>query len=75
MTIQIQQTFPHCERCGIMLHTRRARIAARAADGRSLVFCSDLCRDEYAELYGLAERGDWVEGSALQRAGREARRA
>ena len=60
MTIQIQQEFPHCARCGIMVHTRRARIVGRGEDGRTLVFCSELCRDEYAELVGLADRGEWA---------------
>ena len=60
MTIQIQQEFPHCARCGIMVHTRRARIVARGLDRRAVVFCSELCRDEYEDLVGLAERGDWA---------------
>lgn len=63
MTIQIQQTFPHCERCGIMIHTRRSRIVARALDDRTVVFCTDRCRDEYAELSGLADSGDWADGA------------
>ena len=71
MTIQVQQTFPHCARCGIMVHTRRARIAARGLDGRPEVFCSELCRDEYADLFGLADRGEWRASGDVR--GREVR--
>ena len=53
-----------------MMHTARPHIAARKSveavelprrsGGALAVFCSELCRDEYAELFGLAEKGDWV---------------
>jgi len=59
MTIQIKQEFPHCARCGIMVHTKRRRIAAKDTANRPVVFCSDLCRDEHATLFGLADRGEW----------------
>jgi hypothetical protein len=59
LSIQIKQVFPHCERCGKMVHTRRPRIAARA-EGRPVVFCSELCRDEYDRLFGLSDRGQWI---------------
>jgi len=62
MAIQINQHFPHCARCGIMLHSSQDRIAARADDGRPLVFCSALCRDEYVELNGLADPGELIPG-------------
>lgn len=64
MAIQINQEFPHCARCGIMVHTRRARIVAAGRDGASLIFCSELCRDEYADLVGLSSPGELVEGRA-----------
>jgi hypothetical protein len=60
MTIQVRQEFAHCDRCGIMLHTSRSRIAARTDGGARVLFCSELCRDEYAELFGLSERGEWA---------------
>ena len=28
MAIQVKQEFPHCERCGIMIHERQRRIEA-----------------------------------------------
>jgi hypothetical protein len=67
MTIQIQQTFPHCERCGIMIHTRRERIVARTLDGREITLCSELCRDEYLDLYGLGERGGQTSSAPRRR--------
>ena len=61
MAIQVKQEFPHCERCGIMIHERQRRI--EAGGGRDpLVWCSELCRDEYVEMHGLADRGRWVTG-------------
>jgi ribosomal protein L24E len=60
LSIQIKQVFPHCERCGKMVHTKRARIVARA-DSRLVIFCSELCRDEYEGLFGLSDRGRWVD--------------
>lgn len=61
MPIQVKQDFPHCERCGKMVHTSRGRIAASTSAG-PVIFCSELCRDEYDELRGLVDRGTWVEG-------------
>lgn len=43
-----------------MMHTARPHIAARKSEKKPAVFCSELCRDEYAELFGLADKGDWV---------------
>ena len=57
--IQIEQTFPRCRRCGKMIHLRGERIEATGLDGASLVFCSEICRDEYAELFGLGDPGGW----------------
>jgi hypothetical protein len=66
VTIQIQQTFPHCTRCGIMRHHSQPRIDALDADGKRVLFCTELCRDEYAELFGLSDRGAWAEGGAVR---------
>jgi hypothetical protein len=60
LTIQVKQEFPHCERCGRMMHTSRPHIAARRSGGAIVFFCSELCRNEYGELFGLDEQGDWV---------------
>jgi hypothetical protein len=61
VAIQIEQTFPRCRRCGKMIHLRGRRIRAAGADGAPVVLCSEICRDEYEGLYGLATRGEWVE--------------
>lgn len=62
MTIQINQEFPHCARCGLMLHYSQGRFGARDAGGVELALCSELCRDEYAELNGYGTEPVWVEG-------------
>jgi hypothetical protein len=64
MGIQINQEFPHCARCGIMVHTRSFRIVASDNAGEPVVFCSELCRDEYAELVGLSSEGEGAKGLA-----------
>ena len=43
-----------------MMHTSRPHIAARRSGGAIVFFCSELCRNEYGELFGLDEQGDWV---------------
>jgi hypothetical protein len=63
MPIQVNQEFPHCERCGKMVHTRRGRIVAATGSG-PVIFCSELCRDEHDERFGLTDRGHWLEGDA-----------
>ncbi len=63
MAIQVKQEFPHCERCGIMVHERRRRIAATGGNG-PVVYCSELCRDEYVEMHDLSDRGEWVTGES-----------
>ena len=63
MAIQVKQEFPHCERCGIMIHDRQRRIEADSGGREPLVFCSEICRDEYVEVHGLADRGTWVTGA------------
>ncbi len=62
MAIQVKQEFPHCERCGIMLHERQRRIEATGERG-AIVYCSEICRDEYLEIYGLTDPGQWVTGT------------
>ena len=62
MAIQIEQTFPRCRRCGKMIHTRAQRIVATDVDENTVVLCSNVCRDEYEALYGLADRGVWKLG-------------
>jgi hypothetical protein len=57
MAIQIEQKFPRCRRCGKMIHFRAERIEATGTDGATVVLCSDVCRDEYAALFGLADPG------------------
>jgi hypothetical protein len=64
MPIQINQEFPHCARCGIMLHHSQGRFAAENTGGGRVVLCTDLCRTEYAELVGLAAQARWIEGAA-----------
>ncbi|MCY3923992.1 MAG: hypothetical protein OXG52_00550 [bacterium] len=64
MAIQVKQEFPHCQRCGIMIHERRRRIEAPSGGRGPLVYCSEICRDEYVEMHGLEDRGRWVTGEA-----------
>lgn len=64
MAIQVKQEFPHCARCGIMIHERRRRIEAAGPGRDPLVYCSEICRDEYVEMHGLTDRGRWVTGAA-----------
>ena len=66
MTIQIQQTFPHCSRCGLMRHHSQPRIEAVGEDGKPVLFCTELCRDEYADLHGLSEPGEWVAAGTVR---------
>ena len=66
MAIQIEQRFPKCDRCGVMLHVSTQRLVAlEGATTRQ--FCSELCRDEYAALTPLTTQGEWADGT---RAGR-----
>ncbi len=67
MGIQITQTFPHCARCGRMMHTSQQRIVAHAEDGSVVQFCSELCRDEYRDLNGLGDNGAWKTPAAETR--------
>jgi hypothetical protein len=60
MTIQIEQKFPRCQRCGKMIHFEARRLEGTSRDGRTVVFCSDICHDEFAEVFGLATLGSWA---------------
>jgi hypothetical protein len=62
MVIQIEQTFPRCDRCGRMIHGEAARIETTSAEGRAVVFCSEICRNEFAELFQLESLGQWTTG-------------
>lgn len=42
-----------------MIHLRGDRIEAVGLAGDRIVLCSEICRTEYEELYGLSERGGW----------------
>jgi hypothetical protein len=46
-----------------MMHHSRPRLAARDAEGARVLFCSELCRNEYAELIGLSDAGAWQDGA------------
>lgn len=63
MAIQVKQEFPHCARCGIMIHERQRRIEATGGGRDRLVYCSEICRDEYTEMHGLTDLGQWVTGT------------
>jgi hypothetical protein len=65
MAVQIEQKFPRCRRCGRMIHLRGERIRATGRDGAAVVFCSEICRDEYEALFGLADRGRWEAAAAV----------
>ncbi len=63
MAIQIEQKFPRCQRCGKMIHFRAERIVVPDNSGTRVVLCSEICRDEYDALFGLAGKGRWTTGS------------
>jgi hypothetical protein len=42
-----------------MIHLRADRIEATGLAGEHLVLCSEICRSEYEERFGLSERGEW----------------
>jgi hypothetical protein len=43
-----------------MIHVEAPRIEATSAEERALVFCSEICRDEFAELFDLVSPGNWT---------------
>ena len=43
-----------------MFHFEAPRIEATSSLGRMVVFCSEVCRDEFMELFGLASPGSWT---------------
>jgi hypothetical protein len=42
-----------------MIHLQADRIEAAGMAGENIVFCSEICRSEYQELFGLSDRGEW----------------
>jgi hypothetical protein len=50
-----------------MIHFRAERIEAVGRDGAPVVLCSDVCRDEYAALFGLAGAGQRRRGTLAGR--------
>jgi hypothetical protein len=42
-----------------MIHLRADRIEATGMAGEHIVLCSEICRSEYEQLFGLSERGEW----------------
>jgi len=63
MAIQVKQEVPRGEGCGRMIHERQRRVEADGGGRDPLVYCSEICRDEYVEMNGLADRGSWVTGA------------
>lgn len=56
MTIQIEQKFPRCQRCGKMIHFRAEHFGAVDRDGKKVVLCSEVCAREYADLISGADQ-------------------
>jgi len=42
-----------------MIHLRAERIEATGIDGARVVLCSEICRSEYADVFGLRDHGEW----------------
>lgn len=53
--IQIDQHQARCQRCGKMINLRGSHLRARLRDGSEAMFCASICRDEFEELFGLAD--------------------
>jgi len=53
MPVQIDQKLLRCARCGKMLHKNAPQVEVTKLDGKRLVFCPDICLDEYAALFDL----------------------
>ena len=51
--IQIEQRQARCARCGKMINLRGSHLTDALRDGTEVFFCSELCRGEYATLFGL----------------------
>jgi GntR family transcriptional repressor for pyruvate dehydrogenase complex len=52
--IQIEQRVPRCARCGKMINVRGMHVEAEE-DGKRLLFCSELCQDEFGRLVDEAD--------------------
>ena len=57
--VRIEQVFPRCARCGKLINLHAPRIVIADGGRRQLMLCSEICRDEYVELHGLNDRGEW----------------
>jgi hypothetical protein len=51
----------------IHLEARRVEIGPRGRGATTL--CSELCRDEFVALHGLADRGEWRDPARSGRSG------
>ncbi len=49
MPIQINQKFPRCQLCGKLIPLRAEPQTVILPDGKSLSFCSQVCRQEYEQ--------------------------
>jgi hypothetical protein len=56
MTIQIEQKFPRCQRCGKMIHFRAEHLQGVDRDGKKVVLCSEICAREYADLINRSDQ-------------------
>jgi hypothetical protein len=48
-----------------MIHLRADRIEAIGTGGERVVLCSEICRSEYVQLYGLSDQGEWRSPAAV----------
>jgi hypothetical protein len=53
-----------------MIHLNAERIEATGMSGERVVLCSEICRTDYEQIFGLQERGDWRQASAATAARR-----
>jgi hypothetical protein len=42
-----------------MIHLRAERIEAIGLAGEQVVLCSEICRTEYDDRFGLSDQGEW----------------
>lgn len=63
LAIQIEQKFPRCQRCGKLIHFRAERIEADDVSGKHIVFCTQICYDEFEARFGIGQPGVWRTGS------------
>jgi hypothetical protein len=63
LAIQIEQKFPRCQRCGKLIHFRAERIEADDLSGNHIVFCTQICYDEFEARFGIGVPGVLRTGS------------